>query len=108
MYAVYHGPQGIAGIARRVHALTRALAAGLQALGHDVGNDAYFDTLRVHVGDGNAATVLEHARARRINLRPMDDNSVGVSLDETMGRTTVRETLPWLLWSVALSKPRAT
>ncbi|HVT57584.1 MAG TPA: aminomethyl-transferring glycine dehydrogenase [Thermoanaerobaculia bacterium] len=47
MYAVYHGPAGLAAIARRVHALAATLAAGLRRLGYDVGSEPFFDTLRV-------------------------------------------------------------
>ncbi len=47
MYAVYHGPDGLRQIARRVHALTAALAEGLRRLSYDVGSEPFFDTLRV-------------------------------------------------------------
>ena len=40
MYAVYHGPEGLRAIARRVHALARVLAAGLRRLGFDAGTGA--------------------------------------------------------------------
>jgi glycine dehydrogenase len=83
MYAVYHGPEGLRRIARRVHALTVLLAAGLRRLGHDVGRDPFFDTLRVRLSPSQGAKVRSEARARRINLRAYDDGSVGISLDET-------------------------
>ena len=47
MYAVYHGPEGLRAIARRVHALARALQLGLRRLGLDAGSGPFFDTLRV-------------------------------------------------------------
>ena len=47
MYAVYHGPDGLRRIARRVHALAAVLAAGLRRLGFDLGTAPFFDTLRV-------------------------------------------------------------
>src|SRR5687767_11864008 len=47
MYAVWHGPEGLKRIARRVHALTNALAAGIERLGHEIVGDRYFDTLRI-------------------------------------------------------------
>ena len=106
MYAVYHGPRGIEKIARRVHALTRALATGLGQLGHDVGQDPYFDTLRVRLGAGRARTVLERAEARGINLRRWDESSVGVSLDETTCRTTVREILAAFAEAVDATAPQ--
>jgi glycine dehydrogenase len=83
MYAVYHGPEGLRRIARRVHALTTLLALGLKRLGHDMGSDAFFDTLRVRLSPSQGAKVRSEARARRINLRAYEDGSVGISLDET-------------------------
>ena len=82
MYAVYHGPDGLREIARRVRRLTSVLAAGLRRLGLDPGRDPFFDTLRVRVG-ARASEVVAAARARRINLRDYGDGSLGVSLDET-------------------------
>jgi glycine dehydrogenase len=83
MYAVYHGPDGLRAIARRVRALTGALAAGLRRLGHDVGGDPFFDTLRVGPEGIDNAQVQVAARERMINLRAYDDGAVGISLDET-------------------------
>jgi len=89
MYAVYHGPAGLRRIAERVHGLTSMLAAGLQRLGFDIGNEPFFDTLRVPLADG-AAELIERARGLRINLREHDDGtSVGVSLDETVSLAEV-------------------
>ena len=45
MYAVYHGPEGLTGIARRVHTLARRLAQALDGLGVSLVNAHYFDTL---------------------------------------------------------------
>ena len=83
MYAVYHGPEGLKKIARRVHALTVLLALGLKRLGYDVGADAFFDTLRVRVAKDKTAGLLAAARDKRINLRPYADGSIGIALDET-------------------------
>src|SRR5207244_4510199 len=51
MYAVYHGPLGLATIAARIHRLTGVLAAGLRQLGLAVVNDTFFDTLTLATGD---------------------------------------------------------
>ena len=83
MYAVYHGPHGLTRIARRVHQLTGALAAGIRKLGYDVAHETYFDTLRVELGDTRAQDVAQLAQSRRVNLRTLGAHSVGVSLDET-------------------------
>src|SRR6059036_849840 len=83
MYAVYHGPEGLCAIARRVRAMTLALAAGLRRLGYDPGDHEVFDTLRVRCpAAAPAGTILAVAAARGINLRRLADDAVGVTLDE--------------------------
>ncbi|MEF8940857.1 MAG: aminomethyl-transferring glycine dehydrogenase [Salinivenus sp.] len=84
MYAVYHGPKGLRGIATRVHDLTKTLAEGLERTGHSVRHDAFFDTLRVDLRDATQAQVRKRAEAHEINLRYYDDGSVGVALDQTV------------------------
>ena len=98
MYAVYHGPEGLREIARRVHGLTACLAAGLRRLGHSPKSPFFFDTLTVDMREKDAASVLSAGWERGINLRPffsrLDDavateaNSegllaLGISFDET-------------------------
>jgi glycine dehydrogenase len=83
MYAVYHGPEGLRRIARRVHALARTLQLGLRRLGLDMGGEAFFDTLRVRTDAAAGRAVLARARERGINLRAYPDGSLGVALDET-------------------------
>jgi glycine dehydrogenase len=73
-YAVYHGREGLRAIAQRVHDLTAELAAGLT-------DQTFFDTISVGVPD--ADKVLDRARAEGINLRRLDDRTVGIALDET-------------------------
>ena len=86
MYAVYHGPEGLARIARRTHRLTAILAAALRSAGMKVGHD-FFDTLHVTHVDADAI----HAKAEHlgINLRQIHGQSVGISLDETTTRADV-------------------
>ena len=91
-YGMYHGPDGLLRIARRVRGLTLALRAGLDRLGHDTGDHPVFDTLRVRV-KGSAAEGLARARAERINLRDFGDGTVGVTLDETSDRRLVSDLL---------------
>jgi glycine dehydrogenase len=92
MYAVYHGPQGLKRIARRVHRLTAILAAGLRGAGLAV-PERFFDTLVVRGVD--AAKVHAAARAQGVNLRELDEAAVGISLDETTTRAEVE-----LLWRI--------
>jgi glycine dehydrogenase len=88
MYAVYHGPDGLRRIARRVHALTAALAEGLRRLGYELGDEPFFDTLRIASGGRPADDLLSAAQLRKINLRKLDGATVGLSLDEA---TTIEE-----------------
>jgi glycine dehydrogenase len=83
MYAVYHGPEGLRRIGRRVHLLAAILAEGLRRLGLDVGGEPFFDTLRVRLDRAAGERALAEARRRRMNLRAYADGSVGVAVDET-------------------------
>src|SRR4051812_16818686 len=85
MYAVYHGPQGLTRIARRVHGFTTALPEGLRRLGYTIVHDDYFDTIRVGLGKRSQQPILDEARNRRINLRAMEDRTIVIALDETVG-----------------------
>jgi glycine dehydrogenase len=85
MYAVYHGPEGLRDIARRVHRLTAHLAASLSALGYKVSPTPFFDTLRVTVtGKWSAHELAQDAVSRGINFRVFDADTIGISLDETV------------------------
>ena len=83
MYAVYHGPEGLERIARRVRGLTLVLREALRETGRTTGTGPVFDTLRVHLTPEEQAEVLARAKDARLNLRAFDDGAVGVSLDET-------------------------
>ncbi|MGL5865676.1 MAG: aminomethyl-transferring glycine dehydrogenase [Dermatophilaceae bacterium] len=82
MYAVYHGPDGLRGIARTVHAHANTLARALGAGGLDLAPGPYFDTLAVRV-PGRASEVVAAALAEGVNLWPRDPDTVLVSVDET-------------------------
>jgi glycine dehydrogenase len=86
MYAVYHGPDGLRRIAGRVHRLTAALADALERLGHTIVHRPFFDTLRVEVGEGRVDAILHAAHEAGINLRVLDEFTLGVALDETVSR----------------------
>jgi glycine dehydrogenase len=83
MFAVYHGPRGLRAIAERVHRLTSRLADSLEASGLRIAHEDFFDTLRVEVGDEAAASVVARAAKSGMNLRRLDEYTVGISLDET-------------------------
>lgn len=91
MYAVYHGPEGLKKIAGRVHALTKMLFDGLLAIGLQPVSNNFFDTLTVPCP--NKTAVAEEAEKRGVNLRYVNDNHVGISLDETTTVEDVNELL---------------
>jgi glycine dehydrogenase len=84
MYAVYHGPAGLAQIATRVHRYTAIVAKHLQALGYELANATFFDTLTVKTD--RAEELLARAVEHGVNLRKIDAGHVGISLDETTSR----------------------
>lgn len=94
MYAVYHGPAGLTQIARRIHHLTAILARGLMQLGVRVEQQSFFDTLTLATGSATGQ-LHDKARAAGLNLREIDDQRVGISLDETTRQADVEA-----LWSV--------
>jgi glycine dehydrogenase len=102
MYAVYHGPEGLKRIARRVASYTALLASGLQELGAALIGDAAFDTLCVATGAQTEA-LLQAARGAGFNLRRASDTSVGITLDETTTRADIAAI--WQLFAKGPSLP---
>jgi glycine dehydrogenase len=82
MYAVYHGPGGLAGIAASVHQRAARLAATLRASGLDAPVDGFFDTIRVRL-EGGAADAVARAREAGYTLLLADADTVGIACDET-------------------------
>jgi glycine dehydrogenase len=93
MYAVYHGPDGLTRIARRVRRLTEALAAGLRRIGLVPTHDRVFDTVRVDLDPARRDAILASARARRMNLRPIGDSALAITLGEPHGLADVDDLL---------------
>jgi glycine dehydrogenase len=84
-YAVYHGPDGLTAIARRLHAQAARLEQSLTALGLTQLNAAWFDTLSI---DGRDDAFVAHVRAAadaaNINLHYGAAHRIGIALDETV------------------------
>jgi len=93
MYAVWHGPEGLTRIARRVHRMATLVAAGAAKLGHAVSHADYFDTIRVDLAGSTAGKVLGAARKLGINLRKAGGTSVVIALDETASEEDVGDVL---------------
>jgi glycine dehydrogenase len=98
MYAVYHGPEGLQRIAQRVHLLTSVLAEGLRLNGMVPTNKHWFDTLTLHTGSRTAA-VIAAAAQREMNLRQIDVEHIGLSIDETTGTEDIIA-----LWDILLGE----
>jgi glycine dehydrogenase len=81
MYAVYHGPEGLAQIAQAVHHKTAVLAAGLRKLGFKIQNESFFDTITVTVED-KQSEIIARGLSERINFRIVGENALGIALDE--------------------------
>ena len=93
-YGVWHGPDGLKRIAQRIHRQTAAVAQALKSAGVVVLEDAFFDTLSIQV-PGRAGEVIANALASGINLRHIDEDTIGLSLDE--------QTTPDVIESVLLA-----
>src|SRR5690348_5491680 len=87
MYAVYHGPDGLTRIARKVHRRTAVLAAGLRKLGFAPTDEAFFDTITVDAGTGREE-IVARALAEKINLG-LGPTTLRIALDETTTPQTV-------------------
>nr|WP_152594795.1 aminomethyl-transferring glycine dehydrogenase [Microbacterium profundi] len=85
MYAVYHGPDGLRGIATGVASKAAALGDRLAEAGTEVVHEAFFDTLTVHAA-GAAALVGRAHDELGILLRLVDDDTIAISVDETTTR----------------------
>jgi glycine dehydrogenase len=85
MYAVWHGPEGLRRIARRVHLQTRLLAGAARQAGFGLRHAGFFDTIVVEAG-GRAGPLMEAALRRNFNLRRVDAGAVAIALDETVTR----------------------
>lgn len=100
MYAVYHGPEGIKGIAQEIHDLTYTLAIELKNLGCKLKTAIFFDTVTVEVKD--AKFIMQIAENSNINFRYVDEKHISISLDETASENDVRAILN--VFSIAFDK----
>lgn len=83
MYAVYHGPEGLRNIAKRVFGFTTILATQI-ATKHTIVNDKWFDTLTIELNGASADEILNNALKLEINLFKVSETSVSLTLDETV------------------------
>ena len=116
MYAVYHGPGGLRRIAERVHGRAVVLANALRRLRYRVVHDSFFDTICVEVPEWALPRLLDAARARMINLRPLPPTRLCIALDETVtlgdladliAVFSLNEALPFMLEDIGQQTDRS-
>ena len=88
LYAVWHGPRGLATIAARIHRMAAILAEGMREAGFELVHASYFDTIHVLTGS-RTGELLAAAEAAGFNLRRVADDRLGLSCDETTSRDDV-------------------
>ncbi|MDO5522618.1 MAG: aminomethyl-transferring glycine dehydrogenase [Bacteroidia bacterium] len=104
-YAVYHGPEGLKSIARRIHSVTSLVADELKELGFKQLNTSYFDTLKLQLPENiTQESIKDLAEMRSINLRYFKTGEIGISIDETTDAYRVHELLAVFAMSVGSSK----
>jgi glycine dehydrogenase len=116
MYAVYHGPGGLRRIAERVHTRAVLLANALRRLRYRIVHDHFFDTLCIEVPEWALPRLLDAARARQINLRPLPPTRLCIALDETVtlgdladiiAVFSLNEALPFMLEDIGQTSERS-
>ncbi|MFA6903840.1 MAG: aminomethyl-transferring glycine dehydrogenase [Gallionellaceae bacterium] len=121
MYGVYHGPQGLKGIAQQVHFSAIALAAELKKLGYKIDDGVFFDTIKISGTDNTKIRAL--AEVAQINFRYLD-NAITLAVDQTtdaddlnaiievfakaMGKAATKVTEDQIFKQSALIKTRAS
>ena len=91
-YGVYHGPEGIKNIANEVNKHTIQLAKSLEEKGFKVRTKHFFDTIAIYSGE-NTDSLLEAASQKGINLRKINKNFIGISLDESVDEQVLKNIL---------------
>jgi glycine dehydrogenase len=102
-YAIWHGPEGLQAIARRIHDLSMRLHAGLLASGIDCAGETFFDTLTVTL-PGKARGLVEAAEKAGMLLRLVDQDRISITLDET----TSEEDLAAIASVLGIEVPQAS
>ena len=100
MYAAYHGPDGLAAIARGAHRSAAVLSATLRDFGHRTSMGDFFDTIRIAFAGGRdeAAAAATRAHAAGYNLYLAPDDALQVSCDETTTDDQLRELVAAICW----------
>ena len=87
MFAIYHGPQGLKDIAKRISMLAFVLNEELIELGFETLNQYFFDTIKIKVPD--ADIIRTEAEQQEMNFNYFEENQIGITLDETTSQKDI-------------------
>ncbi len=105
MYAVYNGPAGLRQIAGNIHRNAGYLEQNLNELGYRQLNANFFDTLKIELPDDICSDDIEKiALGKEINLRYIDNKTIGISVDEITSKDDLRDIL--YIFSEVAGKPQ--
>ena len=103
-WAAYHGPEGVKQIARHINILTGVLSAEAAKYGYKNLNQYFFDTVKLELPVGATIEKIRTAAlAQEINLRYIDEKTIGVSIDEITKLSDINDILQIL--ATAAGKP---
>jgi glycine dehydrogenase len=109
MYAVYHGPQGIKNIAKKVHQYASYLASTLNRLGYSISGHDFFDTIEVSLPSGiELETVRNLALKNGINFNYTSSGKICISLDETTSQDDLADIIAIFTLAVGKDKVEVT
>ncbi len=104
-YGVYHGPNGLKRIARRIHSVASYVNEELKKMGFKQLNDNFFDTLKFKLPEGISTNdVRGNAELRSVNLRYFEKGEIGISIDETTNKFRLHELLAVFAMTVGSTK----
>ena len=104
-YGVYHGPEGLKNIARKIHNIASYVNEELKDMGFKQLNDSFFDTLKFKLPSGiSTKDVRENAEMRSINLRYFESGEIGISIDETTNQHSLHELMAVFAMTAGSSK----
>lgn len=99
-YAVYHGQEGIRGIAERIHSTTVWLTEEIEKMGYKQINEYYFDTVQFKLPANITPQQIQTiALSKEVNLCYYENGNVGFSIDETTNLCAANKLL--LIFAVA-------
>ena len=93
MYGLYHGPDGLRNIGKKIHSLTSKLSEGLLQLGYHQLNKTYFDTILIRTGNVSMENIKTYAEDAKMNFNYIDDTTLSISIDEKDDLSNINDIL---------------